>query len=775
MIQATKKNVSFFFLLLFCFFCFPDRSNSGFARGEDRSKTSAYERTRVRSDNVPIEPRTNKKFASNERVLLQNSNNEEEEEEEAARRSVALARLRPKQIHLSITGDEEVSVIWTTEIPLNSNKYTTTDSNNNESMEENVVEYSCSSNEYDEMNREQSNKVKTWNKGIVYASESYTQQVCLAAAQSLLAPAMGEPRLPVEKEILVQLANTSSWADTDASNYRVVKEFKDVIPDEWFTMTNPWEKTVCLGYSNANGGWYRSPFIHKAKLYVTESSRKSSSGDFCVYNLPNDEDADGKKVYRTFKKRSGGSSSSSSSKTNNNNNNNDEEEEKTTTTIIAVVGDTGQTDVTKKVFQHIKDIVKPNVLIHTGDVSYADGFPARWDSFGELSEELFSSVPVVIASGNHDVVNNGAEYTAFEKRYETPWKRSGSYSKNFWSFNVDKAHVLHIDSYSSVSTQMFDGAVADTFQTWLEDDLARVNRKKTPWIIAVFHAPWYNSNEAHYKENELQRLKYEQILYKFGVDVALNGHVHSYERSHPVYNNQRNACGITHIVIGDGGNYEGPYGSGWMIHPQPSWSAFREGSFGSGSLILHNDTHMTWKWERNACVHPDGKTDMNHTYWKMTDGESALDCRTDPDTSENAMVAVDTFVFVKDDINCENRKMGTGVGGEKVTFVDEISATTITTTNVNEKYRIQSLTVALILSLFCLTGLSVALWKMTKALKRAKFAVSVHSAHMMNRGELGEGMEILNSSSRLSDDDDDDDIDSRGDEMLLFAKEEQRS
>ena len=139
------------------------------------------------------------------------------------------------------------------------------------------------------------------------------------------------------------------------------------------------------------------------------------------------------------------------------------------------------------------------------------------------------------------------------------------------------------------------------------------------------------------------------------------------------------------------------------------------------------------------------------------------------------MVAVDTFVFVKDDINCENRKMGTGVGGEKVTFVDEISATTITTTNVNEKYRIQSLTVALILSLFCLTGLSVALWKMTKALKRAKFAVSVHSAHMMNRGELGEGMEILNSSSRLSDDDDDDDIDSRGDEMLLFAKEEQRS
>lgn len=32
---------------------------------------------------------------------------------------------------------------------------------------------------------------------------------------------------------------------------------------------------------------------------------------------------------------------------------------------------------------------------------------------------------------------------------------------------------------------------------WLARDLAAVDRARTPWVIAVFHAPWYNSNYAH--------------------------------------------------------------------------------------------------------------------------------------------------------------------------------------------------------------------------------------------------------------------------------------
>ena len=52
--------------------------------------------------------------------------------------------------------------------------------------------------------------------------------------------------------------------------------------------------------------------------------------------------------------------------------------------VFGVVGDTGQTEVTHAVFQHLRGMKDIDVLLHTGDLSYADGFPPRWDSFGRL-------------------------------------------------------------------------------------------------------------------------------------------------------------------------------------------------------------------------------------------------------------------------------------------------------------------------------------------------------------------------------------------------------
>lgn len=41
---------------------------------------------------------------------------------------------------------------------------------------------------------------------------------------------------------------------------------------------------------------------------------------------------------------------------------------------------------------------------------------------------------------------------------------------------------------------------------------SQVDRKKTPWLIVSFHAPWYNSYAGHFKENECMRLAYEKLL-----------------------------------------------------------------------------------------------------------------------------------------------------------------------------------------------------------------------------------------------------------------------
>ena len=145
------------------------------------------------------------------------------------------------------------------------------------------------------------------------------------------------------------------------------------------------------------------------------------------------------------------------------------------------------------------------------------------------------------------------------------------------------------------------GSLAFAMREWLVRDLASVDRSKTPWVIVMFHVPWYNSNQGHYKEAERHRWGLEKVLYDAGVDVILNGHVHSYERSSWVYDWRPDACGPTHLVVGDGGNYEGPYGGSWRT-PQPDWSKFREGSFGAGRLTIYNETAARWRWHRTTCV-----------------------------------------------------------------------------------------------------------------------------------------------------------------------------
>ncbi|PNX55879.1 purple acid phosphatase, partial [Trifolium pratense] len=103
---------------------------------------------------------------------------------------------------------------------------------------------------------------------------------------------------------------------------------------------------------------------------------------------------------------------------------------------------------------------------------------------------------------------------------------------------------------------------------WLEQELPKVNRTETPWLIVLMHSPWYNSYNYHYMEGETMRVMYEPWFVKYKVDVVYAGHVHAYERSERVsniaYNIVNGICAPikdqsapVYITIGDGGNLEG--------------------------------------------------------------------------------------------------------------------------------------------------------------------------------------------------------------------------
>ncbi|KAJ4783029.1 Purple acid phosphatase [Rhynchospora pubera] len=260
---------------------------------------------------------------------------------------------------------------------------------------------------------------------------------------------------------------------------------------------------------------------------------------------------------------------------------------------FAVVGDLGQTDWTTSTLAHIKKC-DYDVLLLPGDLSYADYQQRLWDTFGDLVQPLASERPWMVTEGNHEkeriwVLESG--FQAYNSRWKMPYEESGSSSNLYYSFDVAGVHVVMLGSY----TDYDEGS--DQY-AWLKSDLARVDRDKTPWLIVVLHAPWYNSNWAHHGEGDAMMASMEPLLYGAGVDLVLAGHVHAYERSKRVYKGKVDSCGPMHITIGDGGNREGL--ARRYHNPKPSWSVFREASFGHGELQIVNSTHAFWSWHRNG-------------------------------------------------------------------------------------------------------------------------------------------------------------------------------
>ncbi|KAL4339053.1 hypothetical protein AHAS_Ahas12G0271700 [Arachis hypogaea] len=260
---------------------------------------------------------------------------------------------------------------------------------------------------------------------------------------------------------------------------------------------------------------------------------------------------------------------------------------------FAVVGDLGQTEWTASTLKHVnsKDY---DVFLLPGDLSYADTQQPLWDSFGRLVEPYASQRPWMVTQGNHEVeilpITEPTGFKAYNSRWPNPHKESGSNSNLYYSFEVSGTHIIMLGSYTDFDDQSEQ-------YTWLVDDLGKVDRKRTPWVVVLLHAPWYNTNEAHQGEGESMRKSMEVLLFEARVDLVFAGHVHAYERFTRVYDNNADPCGPMYVTIGDGGNREGLALS--YKKPVSPLSLYREASFGHGRLRIVNETHAHWSWHRN--------------------------------------------------------------------------------------------------------------------------------------------------------------------------------
>jgi hypothetical protein len=243
---------------------------------------------------------------------------------------------------------------------------------------------------------------------------------------------------------------------------------------------------------------------------------------------------------------------------------------------------------------------------------------------------------VLTCAGNHEV-GSSEQWLSYNARWRMPAAQSGSSDNTYWAIEVGPIFVLALNSYAPTEPGSLQ------FE-WARAALARVDRARTPWLVVMMHAPFYCSNSGHVEETRLMRRDMERLLYDAGADVVLNGHVHAYERSFPTFDMAADECGPVYLTLGDGGNREGAY-MPWL-EPQPDWSAYRESSFGVGTLEVVNASHARYEWHRHSCQ---GSDDPHNINFNQTCESISAYARENGD-----LLGVDATVFEKP-AACANR------------------------------------------------------------------------------------------------------------------------
>ena len=267
----------------------------------------------------------------------------------------------------------------------------------------------------------------------------------------------------------------------------------------------------------------------------------------------------------------------------------------------------------------------PELCFVAGDLCYADlsgGLapltalpynPAIWDNWLAQIESSASKIPWMSTVGNHEMErDNELGYDNYLAKFQLP-ANGASGGPVTYHFRYGNVAFVAADGNDVSAEITRNNGYLPTQDQWLRNTLGTYRADATiDFIVVGFHNCMYCTNALHGSDGG-NRSRWESIFDEFGVDVVVNGHNHSYERTHPIRNGVPTveapagstvsaALGTTYLTAGGAGQAEYPTTThptgfvviegGARIPELATWSAVR---YGAHSIVLAdvNGSEMT--------------------------------------------------------------------------------------------------------------------------------------------------------------------------------------
>lgn len=213
---------------------------------------------------------------------------------------------------------------------------------------------------------------------------------------------------------------------------------------------------------------------------------------------------------------------------------------------IAAVGNWGCTSNSQATVNNINS-KNPELVLGLGDYSY-ENTPNCW--FNEI--KAFDG-KMKISIGNHDVIT---------KKLLDSYLNHFSLSKQYYSFDFQNVHVL------TMATELEWETGSEQYK-FVKNDLEQVSKDPNiKWIIVTMHKPIYTSpngcSASSCEGSKTLRDTYHPLFDQYGVDLVLEAHMHSYQRSYPIKYNVDNPSKPI-VTSSDKNNYNNPSGEIFAI------------------------------------------------------------------------------------------------------------------------------------------------------------------------------------------------------------------